>query len=53
VIDIDDEDNPTEVTLEADFVEVDVAGDTEDDRLVEFTVEKDGDDWIITVFEQV
>ena len=51
--DVDDEADPTEATVEVSFTEVDLDGDTEDDYTVEFTLEKDGDDWIITAYDSV
>lgn len=51
--DVDDDADPTEATVEVSFTEVDLEGDTEDDYTVEFTLEKDGDDWIITEYESL
>ncbi|MFT4300071.1 MAG: hypothetical protein QM597_10600 [Aeromicrobium sp.] len=46
--DFDDEDDPSEVTVSVEFTENDLDADDEEDHTVDFTVEKDNGDWIIT-----
>ncbi|WP_229051500.1 hypothetical protein [Aeromicrobium sp. Leaf350] len=51
--DVDDEADATEATVEVSFTEVNLEDDSEDDYSVEFTLEKDGNAWIVVEYDSV
>lgn len=50
---VDEDADPAEATVEVSFTESDLTDDTDEDYTVEFTLEQDGDAWIITAYDSV